>query len=338
MKKISPNKITNVISLLNQGFSYNMVAARLSLSKATVHRIKKVHLPYHNHAQPGRPKSLTPQQEQLIVQKLISRELDNAVDITKHLQDYQQTHVNANTVRRALKRSGLKAASMVKKPVLQPKHIRARLAFAERHKYWTTEDWKHVIWSDETKINCLGSDGRKWCWKKPKMAFQHGHIQPTLKHSGGSIMIWGCMIAEGPGFATKINDQMNAELYCSILEDELEQTMEWYGLEREKIIFQHDNDPKHTTKMTQEYLKKSNLQILEWPAQLPDLNPIEHLWHLLKRRLSKYEKMPSGILKLSDRVEVEWNNISKEECMHLIESMPRRVAAVLKARGGYTKY
>jgi DDE superfamily endonuclease len=78
--------------------------------------------------------------------------------------------------------------------------------------------------------------------------------------------------------------------------------------------------------------------VLLWPAQSPDLNPIEHLWNHLKRRLAEYEVVPNGILELWERVEKEWNNIGAEVCHNLIESMPRRVAAVLKAKGGYTKY
>jgi hypothetical protein len=75
-----------------------------------------------------------------------------------------------------------------------------------------------------------------------------------------------------------------------------------------------------------------------WPAQSPDLNPIEHLWGYLKRRLAKHEHPSNGIYKLWERIQVEWEEIAVEECQKLIESMPRRVQAVIKAKGGYTKY
>ena len=51
-----------------------------------------------------------------------------------------------------------------------------------------------------------------------------------------------------------------------------------------------------------------------------------------------YERMPTGMVELWERVEAEWKKITAEDCMHLIESMPRRIAAVLKAKGGFTKY
>ena len=80
--------------------------------------------------------------------------------------------------------------------------------------------------------------------------------------------------------------------------------------------------------------------MLDWPAQSPDLNPIEHLWQHLKRQLAKYENDPVSIYELWECVDIEteWNNIPPRICLDLIATMPRRVDAVLKAKGGYTKY
>ena len=75
-----------------------------------------------------------------------------------------------------------------------------------------------------------------------------------------------------------------------------------------------------------------------WPAQFPDLNPIEHLWFLLKRRLAEYPEPPKGIIEFWERVQAEWEKIEVGKCQELIESMPRRVQEVIKAKGGYTSY
>ena len=77
---------------------------------------------------------------------------------------------------------------------------------------------------------------------------------------------------------------------------------------------------------------------MEWPTQSPDLNPIEHLWFHLKKQLSDHKTPLSRILELWERVEKEWEEIKPEECQNLIESMPRRNQAVIRAKGGYTKY
>src|SRR5260370_34989948 len=77
---------------------------------------------------------------------------------------------------------------------------------------------------------------------------------------------------------------------------------------------------------------------MKWPAQSADLNPIEHLWHHIKRKLGDYEEPPSGIHELWDRGETEWEKIEPRVGQNLIESMPRREEAFFKAKVGYTKY
>src|SRR5215469_147372 len=132
----------------------------------------------------------------------------------------QGIHVHANTVRNALKEAEMKGASKQKKPLLASRHIKARLEFARKYKDWTVDDWKRVVWSDETKINRFGSDGRKWCWRERGSSLKSNHVQATVKFGGGSLMMWGCMAAQGVGYACKIEERMNSELYTAILSDE----------------------------------------------------------------------------------------------------------------------
>ena len=151
-------------------------------------------------------------------------------------------------------------------------------------------------------------------------------------------MVWGCMMWEGVGNLVKIDGKMDADLYCQILEDDFLGSLDWWGKSPEDVIFQQDNDPKHRSKKAEKWFKDNGVEVLPWPAQSADLAPIEHLWGHLKNSLKEYDQPPSGVLELWERVEKEWENIKPEVCQGLIESMPRRVAAVIKAKGGYTKY
>jgi len=240
-------------------------------------------------------------------------------------------------VHHSLKVAGMKAVAKKKRPFLSKKHKKQRMDFALTHQDWTVEDWKKVVWSDETKINRMGSDRRKWVWKKAGEGLSDRLVQGTKKFGGGSVMVWACMLLDGVGYACKIDGRMDADLYVKILDEDF-QAINYFGKAAEDIIFQQDGDSKHTSGKARTWFEENGFKVLSWPAQSPDLNPIEHLWNHLKRKLAEHEVVPSGMLELWERVEEEWNNIGAEVCQNLIESMPRRVAAVLKAKGGYTKY
>ncbi|KAL1258939.1 hypothetical protein QQF64_009516, partial [Cirrhinus molitorella] len=97
--------------------------------------------------------------------------------------------------------------------------------------------WNHVLWSDETKINLFGSDGVKGLWRQPGEEYKD---KCAVKHGGGSVMVWGCMSVAGTGELQFIEGTMNANMYWP---------------QTGPAVFQHDNDPKHTFKMTTALLK-----------------------------------------------------------------------------------
>ena len=131
----------------------------------------------------------------------------------------------------------MKAVVKKKCPLLSAKHHKACLDYAHAHKDWTVEDWKRVVWSNETKINRLGSDGCKWVWKRLGEGLSDRLVEGTVKFGGGSVMIWGCMTWKGVGYAAKIDGGMDSDLYLQILKDDLLNTLEYHGLNPPNIIF-----------------------------------------------------------------------------------------------------
>ncbi len=116
------------------------------------------------------------------------------------------------------------------------------------------------------------------------------------------------------------------------------QTIEYYKLDISEVIYQQDNDPKHTANVSQETLDDLGITVMEWPAQSPDLNPIEHFWKHLKKSLREKKEIYANKDELWEFLEKELEVINKDLCQKLIASMPQRVQAVIQAKGGYSKY
>ncbi|KAG1037751.1 hypothetical protein G6F43_012798 [Rhizopus delemar] len=94
-----------------------------------------------------------------------------------------------------------------------------RLEWAKKHRNWTVQDWRQVVFSDETKINVWGSDGCKYYWRRPGDPLQPHHLDFTVKHEAGKLMMWGCITSEGPGctVATKTVRTKHIFFFLSLL-------------------------------------------------------------------------------------------------------------------------
>ena len=156
---------------------------------------------------------------------------------------------------------------------------------------------------------------------------------PTVKHGGGNVMVWGCMSAAGVGELHFIEGNMNSNMYCEILQQGMIPSLQKLG---RRAVFQHDNDPKHSSKTTTALLKRLRVRVMDWPSLSPDLNPIEHLWRIFKRKVEV--RKVSNIHQLRDVDMEEWKSIPVATCEALVNSMPWRVKAVLDIDGGHTKY
>ena len=152
-------------------------------------------------------------------------------------------------------------------------------------------------------------------------------------------MAWGCFGYKGVGYATKITGTMNQLLYKEVLKDEMLKSKEWCLEEKdqEDFVFQQDNAPCHKAHSIMEWFDEKGIRVLDHPPQSPDLNPIENLWRIVKISIYKNHDIKS-VKDLWEAFEEEWEKVDAVTCQKLIESMPKRLALVIKARGGSTKY
>ena len=162
-------------------------------------------------------------------------------------------------------------------------------------------------------------------WKLPGEQLSDRPVTRKVKFGGGSVMVWSCMAWNGVGKSFKIDGKMNGDLYVSILNGPLQDSIAQLGKNPLQIIFQQDNDPKHKCHKAKAWFKTHQMEVLQWPAQPPDLNTIEQLWNHLKRKLDAYPTYPRGILEFVKRIYTEWKEIPASVCMNLVESMPESV-------------
>ncbi|EIE86151.1 hypothetical protein RO3G_10862 [Rhizopus delemar RA 99-880] len=182
------------------------------------------------------------------------------------------------------------------------------------HKDWTTDDWRRMVFSDETKVNVFGSDCCKYYWSRPDDALQPHHLDLTVKGGQGSVIVWGCITYDGPGIVYTI---LRMSIFNKIRILSTLRSLLSNGFVDNNFNSEH---------------------IYSWPAQSPNLNPIEHVWHHLKLKLSVYDTKAKGVHELWEKIEKEWNTFTVDECRRYIDSMPVRCKAVIKPKRGHTRY
>ncbi|CDQ97102.1 unnamed protein product [Oncorhynchus mykiss] len=148
-------------------------------------------------------------------------------------------------------------------------------------------------------------------------------------------MLWGCFSAAGTERLVKIEGKRNGAKYRENFDENLFQSAQDLRLGR-RFTFQQNNDPKHTAKTTQEWFHNKSLNVLEWPSQSLDLTRIEHLWRDLK--IAVQRRSPSNLTELERICREERENLPKYRCAKLVASYPRRLEAVIAAKGASTKY
>jgi transposase len=282
----------------------------------------------------GRPRLTTKREDRNIVQMSKQDCRRSSVQIAAEFLTAHGSKLSVTSIKRRLLDAGLYGRHPVKKPLISEKNRLARLRFAKQHLHWSINDWKKVVWTDESKFLLFGSDGINYVRRPIGQRFNPKYQLPTIKHGGGSVMLWGAFHGYGLGPLHRINGIMNTEDYLNILQNVFLPYARCH-LQR-GWIYQDDNDPKHSAKAVSKWFHDRRVCRLEWPSQSPDLNLIEHLWKKLDDECKglRAANVDQKFEQLYDR----WKAIPQSFLDSLIESMPRRCEAVIQSKGYATKY
>lgn len=338
---VSLEKRNLVQRLLKEGMSKVKIAELLEISRSTVQRFSRMingRRALVPKRQTGRPRSLTPREERKVVRRVLSEPGIDAVTLSKEISGELERNVTAREIRLTLQRNGFHGRKPIRKPRLNKIQRKRRLTFAREMAGKTQSFWRKVIFSDEAPFQIFPTFSGQWTWRRPHEKYQARNLTPTVKHGGGSLQIWGCMTYHGIGWMCKLPQGLDSETYLEILEDELQSTIHAYFPRGKSFVFQQDGASVHKSRVVQRYFGEKKIQVLDWPAQSPDLNPIEHLWADLKKRIARKRGDITSKQDLWEAIEEEWEATPKSLLRSLIDSMPQRIEAVIKAKGGPTKY
>jgi transposase len=266
-----------IVALKGERMSNREVTDKENVAPSTVSRINRRYGKTHDFeskgAKTGRPTKLSERDIQKAVRMLSTGQAKNASDLQRKF--FPRIHVD--TLRNALRKRRLNAFVRQSKPLHTAAHRRKRIDLAERHCYWTGEDFRAVRYSDESKFNVFGSDGREWCWREKGQVNDPKFTKKKIRHCGGSVMVWGYITLHGVGRLHRINGIMDRFIYTDILSQSLLGTLDDHNLDRSTIYFQHNGDPKHQSKHAIGWLDLEGIDVLPWCPNSPDMNIIENL-------------------------------------------------------------
>lgn len=274
----------------------------------------------------GRPRCTSEEVDEAVIDYSDAHVTACPKDIVREME----LDVSARTVRRRLNDAGL--LSHVQRA--EHENVRARLSFAEGYSRWTEVEWERVLFSDETHFP-LGHHGRAYVQCPLGAALDPKYTRKDNERLEGKVSLWGCICAGGLGHAELYVDTLDARRYQTILglnlvssAQQLWPSGQWW--------FQQDNWTVHTAGTSREWFDRHGVDLIEWPAWSPDLNPIEELWNDLKRRV--YARHPKSMEQLEQLITEEWAATDLAFIRRICRRMPHRLQAVIANNGHKIPY
>lgn len=335
MPRLSEANRHIAIGLLEAGQSQRAVARRMNVHQSTISRLWERYRRQNSVAdapRSGRPRATTAAQDRYIRVHHLRHRTATATSTARQIPGLRR--LSAQTVRNRLREAGLRARRPYFGPVLRQQHRRHRVQWCTNVQAWNLPNWRRIWFSDESRFLLERRDGRMRVYRRRRERFADACVPRVDRLGRGSVMMWGTITCRRRSDLVMIQGNLTAQRYC----DEILRPHLLPIIDRQRELFQQDNARPHTARHTRDFLQNHNINVLPWPSRSPDLNPIEHLWDALDRRVRRRNPQPQTLQQLAQALQAEWAAIGQHEILRLIRSMPRRCRAVLDAHGGHTRY
>jgi transposase len=340
--KLEIKNLWGVYWLNKEKYSMSRIAKVINISKATVQvvieRIRKTGTPVPK-PRPGRSKKLDERDLRSLKTIMRSNPFASYNHVNSLLKDHQ-INICRDTLIHYVKDLGFGSYFAAHKPRLSEENKKRRLRWAKERVNWSLDDWRRVVWSDESRFTVEGYYGGARVLRMVGERYEERHITPTTKWGKGSVMVWSCFWAGGFGPFVFVDGSVDQYAYVNVLSEKF---LPWFQKlsedEDTDFIFQEDGATCHTSSYTTRWKDTNEIRRFDyWPAQSPDLNPIEHLWSCLEHRIREKRPSLTNVDELKVALKEAWGEIHVDLAARLVGSMNGRCQAVIDAKGGPTKY
>ena len=328
-----------VFALAREGIKQGAIAARVGLTRATVNRILKRHAATGSlvpGTSSGAPRKATPRQDRALLRMVRQDHFLSARALMARMRNLYGMRAGRTTVNNRLLSRGYRAYRPTTKPLLTANHRRLRLEWAQRWRNLTVAHWQHVIFGDESRFQLYPVDGRLSVRCLPGELFRPGCQAHRVQAGDGSVHVWGAFHNSAKSPLVLPDGYLTGVLYRGILQNTLVPfARHYFG---DNYRYQDDNATPHRARVVLDFLQQGNVTKMEQPPRSPDCNPIEHLWDELGRAISSMDNPPHNLDELRQALLDKWAQFPVQHLQRLVASMPRRLAAIIAARGGNTRY
>ena len=245
-------------------------------------------------------------------------------EIKEKLSKTHQRSVSLSTISRHLRDHGYRSVLPINTPMLTVEQKQNRVEWAKKHQ---DDDWNHTIFTDESSFQMFRNTVRRWS-KNPEIEVKR------IPKNRQKVHIWGAISIKGVVGYHTFRTNLNGIYFVDILKHHLlpGATIQF----KRRWRLQQDNDPKHTSGVAKEFIKNKIPELLEWPANSSDLNPIEKYWNVIKRRVEK--RKPANIDDLEQFMNEEIEKTDSSFLINFVNSMKDRCLAVISSNGERIKF